>query len=341
MQDLVVRHLGMRHDKSSVADLLGGQDLLEASLREMPDFPAPSWIHWSGIYMNFWRRMAEKGLRTHLMGSGGDEWLSVHPAYAADLIRRLSLLRWTRLLIADAVTGGASLPHALRYLGWDFGLRPILGSIWQKYQPESKQRHNRRSLMSQFPSWLRLSTELSEQLQAQLLERRIPELDTHGCLPRYYYRHILRTSWDGNYLTYENETVFHTSSAAGLRLVSPFHDQDMVEFFCRVPPYMLYRGAKYKGLLRTLAKERLGGLNLEKQRKRYPAPQKSFLNRALRSSLGRLFMQTGCRRLADLGLLEPGRVREAIAHSESLSHKDRVKLYAMLSAEVWLKARET
>src|SRR4029078_377668 len=83
--------LGMRHIVMLEAEWTAGRNDIEMSLEVVPELPAPSRIYWVGSSMAFYRRTAAQQVRVLLTGSGGDNWVAVGNAYAAESMRRLRL----------------------------------------------------------------------------------------------------------------------------------------------------------------------------------------------------------------------------------------------------------
>ncbi|HUF47556.1 MAG TPA: asparagine synthase-related protein [Vicinamibacterales bacterium] len=337
MQSAVSDALGMRHLISTTREWLRDDDEVEASLAITPELPAPTRIWWVGAYTRFYRRTADEGLHVLLTGAGGDNWLGVADAHAADLMRRLAVSRLLRFLEADVATGGASWASAARRLLWAGGLRPILTSRWARLAPVSKARYHRRQWERRLPAWLCPEPGLRAEVLDRLLARRTPDLSPAGKRPASYYRHSLKTL-DNPYLHHENENAFHIERACRLRLLSPYHDRALVSFLNRIAPDTLVFGDRYKGLLRPVVARRLPGLGLDNQRKDYPSDLQAAKLARLRGSLEAASATSSFDVLPELGIVDP----DALArHSEpwsGLSFEALAARFYLLSAERWLRA---
>ncbi len=81
----------MRHIVQDSLQSLNGQDMLRMTMKDVPFFPAPTTIYWSSVYMGLYRYLAENNLNVLLTGSGGDEWIGVHDAIAADYVGKFAI----------------------------------------------------------------------------------------------------------------------------------------------------------------------------------------------------------------------------------------------------------
>ena len=230
--------LGMPPLISRHSQWTGGRDEVSLSLDAVHELPGPSRIYWVGTYMNFYRHTAAHQVRVLLTGSGGDNWLAVGDAYAADSMRALRVRELWRLMTSYMGTGGLSLTTATRHLLWSGGLRLILDSLTAQWMPGLKARYHRRTARAHLPEWLCPDQALQEVLIDTRLSHRPPALSGAGRIPKHYYRHAQRSTVNP-YLPYEFETGFHVESTCGLRLLSPYHDRRLVRFFNSIPPTTL------------------------------------------------------------------------------------------------------
>src|SRR5262245_38457695 len=259
MQSKVAAALDMPHVISTTLDWIAGRNALQMSLDLVPDLPAPTDVWWVGTYTEFYRRTAAAGLTVLLTGSGGDNWLGVADAHAADLMRQMRVAELYRFLKADVRTGGSSVRNMAQRLLWSGGLRWHVDSAWAQIAPGTKTRYHRRKWLERLPSWLAPAPDLRAELVDRLMARRTPSLAADNRAPKSYYLHSLRTL-SNPYMHHEYETAFHVESQCGLRLLSPYHDRRLVSFFNRIPPRVLLHRGRYKGLLRPVVARHLPGL---------------------------------------------------------------------------------
>jgi asparagine synthetase B (glutamine-hydrolysing) len=335
MQSKVADALHMPMRVSTTIEWIAGRNPLAMSLDMMPELPAPTDVWWVGTYTEFYRRTAAEGLNVLLTGAGGDNWLGVADAHAADLMRQLKLAELYAFMKAGAGTGGSSMRTMARRLLWQGGLRWHLDSAWAKLAPRSKDGYHRRKWQDRLPPWLAPDTALRAELLENLLARRSRSLGADRRAPRNYYLHSLRTV-SNPFMHHESETAFHVETQCGLRLLSPYHDRRLVTFFNRIPPKVLIHGARYKGLLRPVVARRLPGLGLEDQRKDYPVDLQERKLQEMRASMGSIWPTFSLAKLDELGILQSRAFRDATGDAEKLTFAGLARLFTMMSAERWV-----
>ena len=152
-QDHVSRALQMELRPSSAREWIGNRGLLDATFEEVPRHPGPTDVWWAGAYIGFYRYIAGQGLKTMLTGSGGDEWLGVHPAIAADKIRQLSPARLYKYFRAETTTGGNDPWPAAKMLLWRNGLRMLMIGLAAKLFQEQLQTNKNARIEKHLPGW--------------------------------------------------------------------------------------------------------------------------------------------------------------------------------------------
>jgi hypothetical protein len=333
MQTATATALGMRHLVAKESEWMGTRGEIEMSFDVIPELPAPSRIYWVGATMGFYRHTAAQNVHVLLTGSGGDNWASVGDTYAADTMRRLQLRQLMRFIYSYMDTGGLSFSNAARHFLWAGGVRVLADSFTARWLPTAKARYHHRRAHAALPEWICPDPTLKDAVADTLLGERLPSLTEKGRAPRSYYRHSQR-SVVNPYFQYEFEIGFHVESVCGLRLLSPYHDRQLVRFLNAVPPEVHLKSARYKNLLRPVAKRRLPGLGMEDQRKDYvPAVQAAHRNN-LRQGVAREWPGHRFDHLVRLGVVE-GRVLEQAFVEPSRSKF--VQMYALMSAERWLQ----
>src|SRR5262249_45079480 len=154
-------------------------------------------------------------------GSGGDEWLSVSPYLAADLLRHGDVVGLYHLW--QNLQRSYPLPRfaMLRNLLWSCGARPLLVDTADALAPALTRRMRSAKAM---PPWLAPDPALR-----QALSRRAEE---HRLLPRgesFYVREMQR-SFDHPLVSWEFEETFENGQRLGVTIQSPFLDADVVAF---------------------------------------------------------------------------------------------------------------
>jgi hypothetical protein len=286
--------------------------------------------------MRFYRQTAAENIRVLLTGAGGDNWLSVADTHVADLLRSLRLVQLAEFFKAAMGTGGMPVRTSLRRLLWANGVRPHLHSLWALLAPASKHRYHYRQADTHLPEWLCPDKHLRAELLSCLLGRQTPPLSRSGALPRSQYRHSLRAA-PNPYMHYENETAHHIESACGLRLLSPYHDRQLVSFLNRISPRLLIHEGRYKGLLRPVVAKRLPALGLERQRKLYPRDEREYFKNALSRSVASNWSGRQFNCMDRLGIVDKALLKRATARNFSTLSSDALaKMFILLGAEEWV-----
>lgn len=334
MQTRAADALGLPHIVTRTSEWTQNRNDIDTSLEVTPELPGPSRIYWVGTYMGFYRAAVAHDLRVLLTGSGGDNWLAVADVHAADLLRRLRLRELGRFVGAAARTGGSTYPAGMKRLVWHGGVRPLVDSFAAMLVPKAKARFHRTRAEAFVPAWLCPDIALRRELVDHLVSRRTPGLDHSGKLPRNYYQHSLATV-KNPHLYHEFETAFHVDALCGLRLLSPYHDSDLVRFFTRIPPPVLVHGNKYKGLLRPVVEKYLPGLGFGNQRKDYPKRAGDLDLWNLREGVTRRWPAFTFSTLAAMDVVHPTVMQQEAQAAPSHALPALVRMFALMSAEVW------
>jgi asparagine synthetase B (glutamine-hydrolysing) len=340
VQAKVCQALDMPHEVSVISDWTGGRDDVSLSLELMSELPSPTGVWRVGAYTKFYQRAAAQQLNVLLTGAGGDNWLGVADAHAADLLRHWQFLQLYRFMKADVGTAGASLRRSAQRLLWHSGARMLVDSYWAMLAPKARMRHHRHRWSENLPRWLAPEREFRQQLIDHLLNRRTAPLTAAGTVPTSYYRHSLRPSASPHW-HHENENAHHIETLCGLRLLSPYHDRRVVSFFNRISPRVLLHGDRYKGLLRSLVGKHLPGLGLESQRRDYlkEAQDRDLLS--LRRSIVHAWPGYDFDALDRLGVVSAAGARREIAGADRKGFEQLARLFSMMSAEHWIRLHTT
>ncbi len=127
--------LGLEHEFVPFNDAIPKGGLLRAALNMSSEQPAPMLNAWMPAYSELVRRAKQRGVRTILSGAGGDEWLSVTPTIAADMMRRGEWGQLRRLVAGWHHSYNLSMPSTLYLLLWKYGLSPVLGGLADRAAP--------------------------------------------------------------------------------------------------------------------------------------------------------------------------------------------------------------
>jgi asparagine synthetase B (glutamine-hydrolysing) len=339
LQEPVARRLGMPFVRRDVQQLLGGEELLRQSLCELAQLPAPDSIYWMSSHISFLRTLHDMGHRLLLSGSGGDEWLGVHDAIAADYVRTLSLARLLRLAQLRRRDKSLSRRQAAAAVFWQAGIKRHLASYRARLFPDQWTKRARRRVQAKIPYWLNLDPHLHEELITSIIGSYTHPLAGDGHKPRSYYWHALATAYHNSRITYENERNYHIYKNLGIQVFSPFHDRQAIRFFQHVDPQLLLYSRRNKGLLRSFAADELPGLGLDRQEKLYYSPQQnsSFIQDSLVEQVARVGKNTASAHLERLNLVKKDQYQRALADSSSFSFEGMIYLFTVSAVEMWLR----
>jgi asparagine synthase (glutamine-hydrolysing) len=239
----------------------GPEGLMAAMLELSRDSPAPVVNMWLPAYNHLALAARERGCRVILSGHGGDEWLTVTPYYAADLILALDLLGVFRLWENERRSYPVPAWTLARNLAWRFGLRPLLGSAAARIAPWAVEYRRRRAARA-VPGWIAPDPLLRQ----ELIDRATASLPIPP-KPGQIYLSEMNEGLDHALVAMELEEAFEVGRRLGLRFGHPFFDADLLAFLYRTPPELLNRGGRAKGLVRGMLARRFPELGFERQRK--------------------------------------------------------------------------
>jgi len=117
----VAAQLGLPQVLKRFYEATGANGLLAGAVGMNSFLPAPINNTWLPAYHALVREGKARGCRTILTGSGGDEWLTVSPMLAADLLRDFDLVGVLRLWQTARRSFRRSNFALLRALVWTFG----------------------------------------------------------------------------------------------------------------------------------------------------------------------------------------------------------------------------
>jgi asparagine synthase (glutamine-hydrolysing) len=343
----VAARLDLPHMIVRLEKALDGDGIVRAAVQRGA-FGAPVQNPWLPAYRWLAGQAVDRGREVILTGSGGDEWLTVTPVYAADLLRTGRLGQLVRLGRAQARSTNVAPGLLTRNLLWRYGARPLVvsarSSAARRFAPELAHRRRLERLRQSLErrSWLAPDPEL----RRQLLERdeqfagRPPEDDLLPLSgPREYFREC-RMALTHPLTSMEAEEVFEYSRGAGARVVHPYWDTRLVEFLHATPPELLNRGGRSKGLIRHMLAQRFPDLGFEQQRKSVTA---SFFGASVLDQAPGMWRELGgAQALRDAGVVD-GSVARLFEGSRggagpgSPAYTVTDPMWEVLVAEGWLR----
>ena len=334
VQNEVARKLGLEQVGLGFDEALRGGGLLAPALEISARLPAPLDNFWLPAYYSLGQEARRRGYHRILTGIGGDEWLSVSPTLAADLLLSFDLSGICDLW--RVVNASYKLPK-LRMawnLAWTNCARLLLGEAGARalgrFAPDvlrAKRRAFRR-----IPDWFADDASLRDEIEVTLE----PPL-TASAAGGFYMRDV-RVALDHYLVSMEFEEDFEIARRGGIERLHPFLDPDLLDLLARMPPRLLNRGGRAKGLVRGMMAARFPDLGFESQRK---IGATNFIESRLLAESRDCWDAMGNRlALADLGVLDGGRWNLTLR--DTLAHNNRHGLHfvwLVLTLESWLRAR--
>jgi asparagine synthase (glutamine-hydrolysing) len=267
IQREVAARLGLRQVLLPFEEAAGPEGIVMAWMELSSRWPWPVLNPWRPAYRQLALAGKDRGVDVVLTGEGGDEWLALSPKYAADLLRRLDFGGLWRMGQLTRRSYEASAYNAARLL-LRHGVRTLamsaLRTTLQHTAPWVVRARRRSQHRQRNPGWVAPDPTLRREMD----QRADREVDAgRGPKPPSYYLRNIRAIFTAVGRSMELEETFELGRSAGIRLLQPFWDPDLVTFLYRTPPEYLIWNGRTKGPLRRLLAERLPGLGFEAQRK--------------------------------------------------------------------------
>jgi len=262
LQAAVASQLGLRHHLIDFWDAVGDRGLLAQSLELNRYMASPVLNTWGPAYHALARRGRQEGVEVILTGMGGDEWLTVTPRLAADLMWDLRLgdtLRFIRMMMRSQRFSRA---RVLRTVLWTFGLRPLGSRTLHRLAPAAWHRSRVSRQTRRDPSWVAPDQALRATM-AQRAEHNLGPADP----PMGFYIQELRSSLEHGLVSWELEEQYQFGRLLGVEVMHPYWDADLVDMLLRTRPEVLSRGGRSKGLVRSTLAVRFPDLGFARQRK--------------------------------------------------------------------------
>jgi asparagine synthase (glutamine-hydrolysing) len=335
VQRAVAAHLGLSQVVKPFSEAVGRNGLLAEAVAMNSSLSAPIINTWLPVYDSLAREGTQRGCRTILTGIGGDEWLTVTPMLAADLWRNFDLTGVFRLwqILRRSYRRPASA--LLRGMVWTFGAKPLIvppvHRVIKRIAPWALRL--RRRVFAPPPSWVAPDSALRRELEKRWEERSTEEAPTSGS----FYIDELKDSLDHPLVSWEIEEHFNFGEKAGLRMLHPFLDADLVDLLFRTPPFQLFHNGRTKGLVRLSLARRFPNLGFEQQRK---IEATDFYFSLIYQDAQKIWSQLGgLSTLASLGVVDGRAAKEEF---ERLLKRRRLgdaqRVWSMLNLESWARA---
>ena len=153
-----------------------------------------------------------------------------------------------------------------------------------------------------------------------------------------FYINMMRTALEHPVVSWELEEMFEVYRRAGVRVLQPFWDADLVDMLYRTPPLQLIHDGRNKGLVRASLARRFPNLGFERQRKMEAT---SFYSSLIYQDAAKIWRQlAGTQTLGELGIIDEHLLPQAFDQLLSGHHegRDAHRVWSILNLETWARA---
>jgi len=286
---------------------------------------------WNGGYAPLAQRGAERGCSIVLTGSGGDEWLTVGPYFAADLMKGLDVGAFVEHIRTLQRSYNVPAALQLRAALWTFGAKPLIGSMLAGVAPRWWDRLRIRRLAASTPSWLAPGASLRKAIDDRI---KVAEANPpHG----FYWRGLIG-ALDYALISMDHEEHYELGQRAGVRLRHPYWDVDLVELLIGTPPALRNGQGKAKGLVRQDLASRFPALGFERQKK---VGATSFFHSLVLSEGPELWRAAGgARTLGAMGIVDPKALNASVEKLLTGAEPRRLyQVWEVLRLERWVRSQ--
>ena len=334
-QKAVARGLGLSQVMLNLDDAVGSKGLLLSACETQIGRPAPILNYYASPYLRLAEEAKTRGCDTIITGNGGDEWLTVTPLYAADLIAAREFRALVRHVQSIRRSFDLSTPRVWSNALWRFGVKlllmPAMGRALRATAPGLREPYHRRVVRAQVPGWAVPDDDLAATLERRALAA-WPDPPTDG-----WYRYELRKGLDHAIVALEMEENFENTRLTGTRTMAPFQDADLVDFLYRVPPDLLDRGGRAKGLVRDELARRFPTLGFERHKK---ISALSFARDIALEQGERAWKELGgVPALAELGIVDADAIERKVQTILSGRDDETFRIWDVLNLESWTRSR--
>jgi asparagine synthase (glutamine-hydrolysing) len=341
VQASVAAQLGLPQVMLPFEEAAGPGGLFWSALEMCRTWPVPMMNVWRPAYHRLAQEGRQRGCAVILSGTGGDEWLTVELSYMADLLRAGDLVGAARFQ-ANLLRSFSNPPLAMvRHMLWPAGLRPLvelLGRrVLRRTAPDLLRIHRRRNFARNVPDWLAPGRDLRQRVEERI-EQTVDQL-MQEAEPTGRYGFYLRGS-ESRFLranrAMDLEEDFEAGRRLGARVLMPYWDAALVDCLSAIPPEVLNRRGRSKGIVREMVDRRFPGLGFERQKK--VDARETYLD-IVRTQGPRAWKRMGgLPALADLGIVE-GRRIDSVVEAGLGSEQPRAvhRVWELLNLESWVR----
>jgi len=255
--------LGIEQEFLPLETALNGSGLLASAVTLSATLPMPLFNVWTAGYRRLAKVGRDRGCRVIMTGTGGDEWLGITPLLAADLLRAGKFRALAKLFGVAQRSYRMTKAEALYGVLWRYGLRPNIAMWLDRLSRDRFRAHRHGKLVASTPAWIAPDPALRAQMDARADGILRPAQPLNGS----FYEQEMRSALDHTLVAMEYEELFEFGRQSGVTMTQPYCDADLVELLYRMPPDVLTRGGRAKGLVRETVARRFPALGFDRQRK--------------------------------------------------------------------------
>jgi len=187
------------------------------------------------------------------------------------------------------------------------------------------------------PKWMAPDHGLRQELHRRREKASGPRVKPSGS----FYVDDGRKALDHPLVSWESEEMFEVYERAGVRVLHPFWDPDLLDLLYRTPPFTLLRDGRNKSLVRRSLTRRFPELGFEQQRK---INSLNFYASLIHREGSEAFKKLGrIQALADLGIVDERKLypqfERVIARRETGTSLYR--FWNIMNLESWVRTHAT
>ena len=270
------------------------------------------------------------GLRVLLNGNGGDNLFGLNHSWLSDLFRTF---RWVQLSRELKEKGYRHWRHFR-----DVCVRPAIPlALLDAAEKPLGRRILSRPWEHHSPPWLRAGAAERETIVEQ--DRAQYARDIASVTRTLTDRQRL---WAFTYSGFSRNcaALYDLSLDEGVELRMPFYDRRVADFAWSRPPRDLTRGHEFKVILR-LGMQGLLPDHVIAARSRKTGTSDSYFRRMVEREFGAVALDAAkSSRLADIGLVEPAALMQAVHDWMADDRRHELFLFITVCVELWLRAQE-
>jgi len=334
IQRHVASALGMPQVVLYWDEAVGPVGILRAALEMSQSLPLPLLNFWLPAYGRLALEARQRGCRVILTGGGGDEWLSVTPMLAADLIQTLNVRGLVRLWQSEKNSYPISSYRALKNVVWRYGLLPLVRrtvvGVLERQAPDLLTRYRRWRISRWTPPWVAPDPTL----RREIIDRTVAHIPRN--LVRSFYLYEMRTALEHPLNSMEMEEIFEVGQRMNLLICQPFWDVEMVDLLFRTHPDLLIRGGRNKGLVWQFLARRFPQVGLQHRKK--VLARGFYTSILLREGPLAWKIYRGVPTLERLGIVD-SRGLQSFIENGWMVRRFIYRIWDLLNLEAWVRTR--